>query len=48
MPARKRVKDLYELVMDFLKKCSDDHVEHLGDVRLFILLSIFPFMIFPG
>ena len=26
MPARKRIKNLYELVMDFLKKCSDDHV----------------------
>ena len=25
MPARKRIKNLYELVMDFLKKCSDDH-----------------------
>ena len=30
MPARKRVKDLYELVMDFLKKCSDDHVGAFG------------------
>ena len=27
MPARKRVKDLYELVMDFLKKCSDELIK---------------------
>ena len=47
MPARKRVKDLYELVMDFLKKCSDDHVGAFGAMSaFFILLSIFPFMIF--
>ena len=30
MPARKRIKNLYELVMDFLKKCSDDHVGAFG------------------
>ena len=47
MPARKRVKDLYELVMDFLKKSSDDHVGAFGAMSaFFILLSIFPFMIF--
>ena len=47
MPARKRIKNLYELVMDFLKKCSDDHVGAFGAMSaFFILLSIFPFMIF--
>ena len=47
MPARKRIKNLYELVMDFLKKCSDDHVGAFGAMSAFlILLSIFPFMIF--
>ena len=47
MPARKRIKNLYELVMDFLKKCSDDHVGAFGAMSaFFILISIFPFMIF--
>ena len=32
MPARKRIKNLYELVMDFLKKCSDDHVGAFGEI----------------
>ena len=42
MPARKRVKDLYELVMDFLKKCSDDHVGAFGAMSaFFILLSVY-------
>ena len=42
MPARKRIKNLYELVMDFLKKCSDDHVGAFGAMSaFFILLSIF-------
>lgn len=47
MPGRKRVKDLYQLIMDFMKKCSDDHVGAFGAMSaFFILLSIFPFMIF--
>ena len=35
MPARKRIKNLYELVMDFLKKCSDDHVGAFGAMSAF-------------
>lgn len=47
MSALKRVKNLYDLVMDFLKKCSDDHVSAFGAMSaFFMLLSVFPFMIF--
>lgn len=47
MPGWKRVKNLYELFTDYLKKCSDDHVGAFGAMSaFFILLSIFPFMIF--
>ena len=35
MPARMRIKNLYELVMDFLKKCSDDHVGAFGAMSAF-------------
>lgn len=41
MPARKRIKNLYELVMDFLKKCSDDHVEHSGRCLPFLYSFLF-------
>lgn len=42
-----RVKNLYSLVMDFLKKCNDDHVAAFGAMSaFFMLLSMFPFMIF--
>ncbi len=47
MPGIKRGKNLYQLVMDFLKKCNDDHVGAFGAMSaFFILLSLFPFMIF--
>lgn len=46
MPARKRIKNLYELVMDFLKNAVMIMWEHSGRCLPFILLSIFPFMIF--
>ena len=26
MTIKKRIRDLYQLVMDFIKKCNDDHV----------------------
>ena len=42
-----RLKNLYQLVTDFLKKCSDDHVGAFGAMAaFFMLLSVFPFMIF--
>lgn len=42
-----RVKSLYSLVMDFIKKCNDDHVAAFGAMSaFFMLLSLFPFMIF--
>lgn len=42
-----RVKNLYSLVMDFVKKCNDDHVAAFGAMAaFFMLLSLFPFMIF--
>ncbi len=43
----KRLVNLYQLVTDFIKKCSDDHVGAFGAMAaFFILLSVFPFMIF--
>lgn len=42
-----RVKSLYSLIMDFIKKCNDDHVAAFGAMSaFFMLLSLFPFMIF--
>lgn len=47
MSIRSKIKQVYELVMDFIKKCSDDHVTAFGAMSaFFILLSIFPFLIF--
>lgn len=47
MSMPKRVKDLYALVMDFIKKCNDDHVAAFGSMSaFFMLLSLFPFLIF--
>lgn len=47
MDKKSRIKKLYLLVMDFLKKCNDDHVTAFGAMSaFFILLSVFPFMIF--
>ncbi len=43
----RRLKDLYDLITDFIKKCNDDHVAAFGAMSaFFILLSILPFMIF--
>ena len=46
--SKKRGLKIYtNWLMDFLKKCSDDHVGAFGAMSaFFILLSIFPFMIF--
>ena len=39
--------ELYQLVMDFFKKCNDDHVPAFGAMSaFFMILSTFPFMIF--
>lgn len=47
MKISKRVKNLYLLVMDFIKKCNDDHVAAFGSMSaFFMLLSLFPFLIF--
>ncbi|MDO5145764.1 MAG: YihY/virulence factor BrkB family protein [Eubacteriales bacterium] len=47
MAIPKRMKNLYELIMDFMKKCNDDHVAAFGSMSaFFILLSLFPFLIF--
>ena len=47
MSISKRVKNLYALVMDFIKKCNDDHVAGFGSMSaFFMLLSLFPFLIF--
>ena len=47
MSISKRVKNLYTLVMDFIKKCNDDHVAAFGSMSaFFMLLSLFPFLIF--
>lgn len=47
MSISKRVKNLYALVMDFTKKCNDDHVAAFGSMSaFFMLLSLFPFLIF--
>lgn len=47
MAVPKRIKDFYSLVMDFVKKCNDDHVAAFGSMSaFFILLSLFPFLIF--
>lgn len=47
MNISKRVKNLYTLVMDFFKKCNDDHVAAFGSMSaFFMLLSLFPFLIF--
>ena len=47
MSISKRVKNLYALVMDFIKKCNDDHVAAFGSMSaFFMLLSLFPFLIF--
>ena len=44
---KRRAIDFYQLVMDFLKKCNDDHVAAFGAMSaFFFLLSLFPFMIF--
>ena len=41
-----RIFVLYELVMDFVKKCNDDHVTAFGSMSaFFMLLSMFPFML---
>ena len=46
MAVPKRIKDFYSLVMDFVKKCNDDHVAAFGSMSaFFILLSLFPFLI---
>lgn len=42
-----RLLVLYELCTDFTKKCNDDHVAAFGSMSaFFMLLSMFPFMIF--
>lgn len=47
MAVSKRWKKLYLLIMDFVKKCDDDHVAAFGAMSaFFVLLSLFPFMIF--
>ena len=47
MTIKKRIGDLYQLVMDFIKKCNDDHVAAFGSMSaFFMLLSLFPFLIF--
>ena len=47
MAMSERVKKIYTLTMDFLKKCDDDHVAAFGAMSaFFMLLSLFPFMIF--
>lgn len=47
MSKKSRAERLYQLVMDFFKKCNDDHVTAFGAMSaFFILLSIFPFLIF--
>ncbi len=44
---KRRLEDLYNLIMDFLKKCNDDHISAFGAMSaFFILLSLLPFMIF--
>lgn len=41
-----RIIVLYQLVMDFVKKCNDDHVPAFGSMSaFFMLLSMFPFML---
>jgi len=47
MSKKSKGQVLYQLVMDFFKKCNDDHVTAFGSMSaFFMLLSIFPFMIF--
>ncbi len=44
---RRRFKDLLQLIMDFTKKCNEDHITAFGAMSaFFILLSFIPFMIF--
>ncbi|MDO4975863.1 MAG: YihY/virulence factor BrkB family protein [Eubacteriales bacterium] len=44
---RKRLQDLYQLIIDFIKKCNDDHVTAFGAMSaFFFLLSLLPFMLF--
>ena len=44
---RRRLKDLFQLIMDFTKKCNEDHITAFGAMSaFFILLSFIPFMIF--
>ena len=44
---RRRLKDLLQLIMDFTKKCNEDHITAFGAMSaFFILLSFIPFMIF--
>ncbi len=41
-----RLKNLYILVTDFMKKCSEDHVAAFGAMSsFFMLLSVFPFLV---
>lgn len=41
-----RIRGLYELAMDFSKKCTEDHISAFGAMSaFFILLSMFPFMV---
>ncbi len=42
-----RIRSLLRLIEDFIKKCTDDHVAPFGAMSaFFMLLSIFPFLIF--
>lgn len=44
---RKRLQNLYQLIIDFIKKCNDDHVGAFGAMSaFFFLLSLLPFMLF--
>ena len=43
----KRVRNLYQLFTDYIKKCNDDHVGAFGAMcSFFVILSVFPIMIF--
>ncbi|MBQ9155622.1 MAG: YihY/virulence factor BrkB family protein [Eubacterium sp.] len=47
MARQSKSKRLYMLIMDYFKKCNDDHVGAFGAMSaFFMLLSVFPFLIF--
>lgn len=44
---RTRLRSIYELIIQFMIKCNDDHISAFGAMSaFFILLSLVPFMIF--